>query len=92
MNKSSYNIILNEFEFVFLILKNLFNSNNRRSFGGEREVQEHQRRIGPDPQRIARLLNNYKNHNHHHIGGELKKFLPHLIISINLKIKIFINS
>jgi len=30
---------------------------NRRAIGREREIQKHQRRIGPDSQRIARLLN-----------------------------------
>jgi hypothetical protein len=29
---------------------------SRRTFGREREVQEHQRRVGPNPQRVARLL------------------------------------
>jgi hypothetical protein len=31
---------------------------NRRIIGRKREIQEHQRRIGPNTQRIARLLNN----------------------------------
>jgi hypothetical protein len=36
--------------------KNYYSLFSRRTFGREGEVQEHQRRARPDPQRVARLL------------------------------------
>ena len=45
---ANWNLIIHEFLLFF----------SRRTFGREREIQKHQRRVGPDPQRVARLLNN----------------------------------
>jgi hypothetical protein len=54
--KKQLNIELVKICFFFFSLFLTKSKSNRRIIGGEREIQEHQRRVGPNTQRITRLL------------------------------------
>jgi hypothetical protein len=60
---------------------------SRRTIGWEREVQEHQRRVGPNPQRIARLLNSNNHVNITSLSLFLLLLFEYLLL---LLIKLFI--